>query len=94
MQIFVHLQQVGRSVALQKWGEESPDRREQGSVEITAGGNFRQIVTEKNRPHSRVRVKMRGKSPQPVVVTLSGYEQPPARPSIPAVKDCSFVVGG
>lgn len=40
---------VGRFVASNFLGEESPDRREQDSVESTAGGNFRQIVTENNR---------------------------------------------
>jgi len=38
---------VGRSIAPQ--GEESPDREEQDSVEITAGRKFWQIVTENNR---------------------------------------------
>ena len=38
---------MGRSIAPQ--GEESPDRKEQDSVEITAGGNLRQIVTENYR---------------------------------------------
>ena len=39
---------VDRSIALIS-REESPDRIEQDSVEITAGGNLRQTVTENNR---------------------------------------------
>lgn len=47
--LFIYLCSRWAALSLSEKGEESPDRAEQGSVEITAGGNLRQIVTEKNR---------------------------------------------
>lgn len=41
-----------------------------------------------------VRVKTRGKSPRPLLATIAGYGQPPARPCIPAHRTARSMPGG
>ncbi len=63
----------GRTICRGREAEESPDRKGHPAVESTGGGNFRQGVTEKNRPLRGPRVKTRGKSSRRGAAMLRGY---------------------